>query len=969
MQSALPAVSEPLIAGAEMLDTSAIDIPEVEADVPDNISVDPDTGIMTVDNDDGSITIDLSGNGMATMEVSEEAEEHDANLADHLSAFDLGRIANDLLEAIEADKRDRSEWERMRAKSVDQLGLKLEDPKGDVSQSATGMATSSVKDPILLEAVERFRANAYGELCPASGPVKVVSWSTKKDQTGQQSSLADDLQDDLNYYLTTTASEYYPDTRFMLWWTGLASGTFKKVYRCPLRQRPVSEYVDGTDLIVPSTATDLKNAPRVTHESKMQRDTMRAMQLAGVYRNISLGDPMPGSPNVVDAKVASVEGKAAQPQRIEDQEYTVYECYCKIDLPGFEHVDEDGNPTGLPLPYRVSIEEGSREVLEVRRNWDPEDDEEIFRQPQIPFVLFPYSTGVSRIYGAGLGQMLGNMASALTALLRISIDNGMMSNYPGLLKAKSDGRQIQNQIVVPPGGVAEIDTGGLPIQQAVMGMPFKDVSSAVIQLIEQTRGVAQRLGGTADMPVGEGRQDAPVGTTLALIEQATKVEGSVHKALHAAQAEEFRLLMRLFKDDPEALWRGNRRPKLGSASDEAAKQQRIARFLQALDDCDIQPMADPNVPSDMHRNLMAMGFKQFTVGNPMYNPLEVDKYVCRQVFKMSDREFAAMLAPPAPAPQLDPVMAKQLELAERKVVVDENRLGLEAQKNQLQAQDKQADRDQKANIEALKLATQHERDMQPDAPEGIDQLKIAEIALKRDQNKLKAADISYRAANAQADRESKETIEAIKLANSLAVHPGSDPVVDEQLQQMGSFLSPATQNGMGSGGRVQGRRGFATGGSPRDGAWNAAPVSLGLGGMPVSQPAGNGMTVPPPVADVPGNPGAPQVQIAPPMPVQIAAPQPTPVPVPMTTQPVSQPQVNTPSVMTGGGLQPVARMPMEGMWAGTKPAGESAIGLNSSRPRWLASGGRVGLEDIDALSRALALAEEIQTTGYGHMAR
>lgn len=799
------ALTQPMFpAQAAAFEDQIIQIPEEPVVEDSTVTVNPETGGVEIEHDDGSITIDPTGATLWAGDSDVDTSDFDANLAEAIYPTELNRIANELLDAIESDKQERSQWEQMRAKCIELLGLKLEDPKGDVSRSSLGLATSVVRDPVLLEAVERFRANAYAELCPAAGPVKVVNFSTDKQKTEP---LARSLEKDLNFYLTTTASEYYPDTRYMLWWTGLASGTFKKIYKCPLRKRPVSEYVDGTDLIVPSSATDLKNSPRVTHQVTMPRNIMRAMQLEGVYRDVLLGEPMQTKVNAVEAKVASVDGKVAQSQRIEDQEYTIYEVYATLDIKGFEH-EMDGEPTGLPLPYRITIEETSREILEIRRNWDPQDEEEVYRPAQIPFVLFPYSTGISRIYGSGLGQMMGNMASALTALLRISIDNGMMSNYPGLLKAKGTGRQIQNEIMVPPGGVAEIDTGGLPIQQFVMGMPFKDVSANTVAFIEQLRGVAQRLGGTADLPVGEGKQDVPVGTMLASIEQATKVEGSVHKALHAAQSEEFRLLVKLFKDDPEALWRGNRRPAMGGNPEE-----RMAKFKEALENCDIVPQADPNVPSDMHRNLMAMGLKQFTAGNPAYNPVEVDRWVAKQMFKMDDGTFSSFLAPPMAA-QPDPLLLKQVELEERKVGVQEQKVQIDAMKAQQDAANKAADRDARVEMETLKIAASAATaNMAKDAPvpvemePQVDPIAAAKLVLEKRKIEVKEDELAYKNANAQLDRQSKETIETLKLANAIAVHPGSDTLVDEQLDQMSSFLTPAKApaarpGGMSEGGRI-----------------------------------------------------------------------------------------------------------------------------------------------------------------------
>lgn len=761
---------------------------EEQPEANDNIVIDPETGGVEINHEDGSITIDPTGASL-WQKPDDGDESHDENLALKIDPVELGRIAEDLLTAIDQDKQDRSQWEQMRAKCIELLGLKLEDPKGDVSRSGGSMSTSVVRDPILLEAVERFRANAYAELCPSQGPVKVVNFA---DSQAGTEDLAECLQKDMNYYLTTTASEYYPDTRYMLWWTGLASGTFKKVYACPLRRRPVSEYVDGTDLIVPSNATDLKNATRITHEVNMPRDIMRAMQLEGVYVDVELSEPMQAQMNAVELKKANVEGKSSQPQRIEDQEYTVYECYCKLDIKGYEHKIK-GKPTGLPLPYRVTIEDTSRKVLEVRRNWDEADNDEVFRQPKIPFVLFPYSTGISRIYGSGLGQMLGNMASALTALLRISIDNGMMSNYPGLLKAKGTGRQLTNEIMVPPGGCAEIDTGGLPIQQTIMGMPFKDVSAPTMTLIAALRDVGQRLGGTADMLVGEGKQDAPVGTTLAMIEQSTKLESSVHKGLHAAQGEELRLFVGLFRADPEALLRGNKRPAFGNATDDGSKSARLEKIKMALDNCDIQPMADPNVSSDMHRKLMALGFKQLTAGNPLYDQMKVDKRIAKLAFKMSESDFDSMLAPPGSGvPPPDPIAMGALQLKEKELM-------LEAAKGQATVDKANKDRESKENTEVVKLVAGlmgggevKEEVIEPvevKSPE-VDPLAVANLHLQARKLNQSEQKMWLDAQNAKADRESRNNQKAMDVASRLAIHPENQEVVNSQLGAMSPFMSP-----------------------------------------------------------------------------------------------------------------------------------------------------------------------------------
>lgn len=773
---------------------NVITLPEEPEDEDDGetITINPLTGAVSIENEDGSITVDPTGASL--WQQDDDADTgHDANLALKIDGIELGRISEELLDAIQSDKQDRSQWEQMRAKCIELLGMKLEDPKGDVSRSALGMSTSVVRDPTLLQAVEFFRANAYGELCPAGGPVKVVNFAP--EESIADNSLADDLQSDMNYYLTTTASEYYPDMYRMLWWTGLASGTFKKIYNCPRRQRPVSEFVDGTKLIVPSNTTDLKNADRITHEVEMSRDLMRWMQVNGVYRDTSLTDPMPPMINAVEAKAASTEGVNPLPQRIEDQKYTIYECYCRLNIRGFEH-KKNGKPTGVPVPYRVTIDETSREILEIRRNWDEDEADSPYLDAKIPFVLFPFSTGLSAIYGSGLGQMMGNIASALTALLRISIDGGILGNYPGFVKAKGTGRDVVNEIMIPPGGAVEIDTGGLPIQQVLMPAPYKDASPATMSLMQQTRDAAKGFSGNM-APVAEGKQDAPVGTTLAMIEQATKPLSATHKMLHAAQSEEFRLIAALLKEDPEALWRGNPRPAMGK--DVTA---RLAKFKAALDNCDIQPMADPNVPSEMHRKLLALALKQLTAGNPAYNQVEIDRYIAKSVLKMPDADFNKFLAAPQAA-QPDPAVVAALQLEAQKVQIAQQKVQVDAFKAKTSAENAQAQIASKEQIEAMKMAASQ----QPQGDGGASQqlaeaVKMSDQAIKNRQLDLQTAKMVTDAREKQLDRDSKEAIEAFKLVQAQVIHPEAAALADQELGQLSAYIEPAAKSAA-DGGRIE----------------------------------------------------------------------------------------------------------------------------------------------------------------------
>ena len=544
-----------------------------------------------IEDDEGGVTLEeVSG----AQRKEETAENWFRNIADELDPMELARIGNEVVEGVEADDTSRQQWMEDRARIIEMLGLRLEEPRTSVSGAGGELAgMSSVQSPLLLEAVLLFQANSIAELLPADGPVKVAvesGGSTTADDEAQ------DLEGVLNNYLTVRASEYYPDTTRMLFSIGYGGCGFKKVYRCPVRRRPVSESVDPADLIVNNTATDLQNATRTTHRIYMQPSTMRRMQLVKAYRDIELGDESYSTTNPVQEVKDEQQGIASQAERPQDQPYELFETYCELSVSGFED-EEKGEKTGLLLPWKVTVHRQSKEVLEVRRNWLPDDDQKTARQV---FVKFPFVEGMG-FYGIGLGHILGNTQRALTAMERLGIDNAMFSNFPGFLIAKQNARQNTNEIRVPPGGGAPIETGNLSIRDAVMPLPYKDITPAFMSLMQAVEQGGQRVGGTAQIQVGEGKQDAPVGTTLALIEQATKTMSAVHKNLHSSQAREFELLVQLFREDPQALWRG------AKGTREDWDEQSV---IAALDRSDIAPKADPNTPSNMHRTMKANALLQ-----------------------------------------------------------------------------------------------------------------------------------------------------------------------------------------------------------------------------------------------------------------------------------------------------------------------------------------------------------------------
>lgn len=743
---------------------------------------------VEIPHDDGSVTIQVADDDI---ETPKDTKFHD-NLAEHVGDDELRRMAADLLEAIDQDDRDRSEWLEIRAEGLELLGQKIEKPSGGSVGSSNSSGTQSrVRDGLLAEACDRFQANAYAELCPSEGPAKFVAYGSETTATDKD---AENLEKDFNYYLTgsgpKTATEYYPDTRRMLWWTGYSSGMFKKVYKCPLRGRPVSESVDGADLIVPSTVTDLQNAGRITQQINMRQSVMKRMQILGVYRDVELTQPTTVL-NAVKQAEANVTGLSPRPQREEDQEYTVYECYCELDLPGFEH-KQRGKVTGLPLPYRVTIDKDSQTILEIRRNWaepKPDDDKDELPVAQIPFVLFPYATGVG-FYGTGLLHRLGNYVMALTAMLRECIDAGMFASFPGFLYAKQLGRQLQNEFRVPPGGGAPIDVGSLgDINKAVMPLPYKDPSASLVALRQQVRGDAERYGGTAESPTGEGVANAPVGSVLAAIDQATRIEGGVHKALHAAQREEFRLLLELFKEDPDPLWAGNKRPAMGTDP-----EMRRQKFKEIIDRGNLAPASDPNVPSHMHRLAKATAYLQTAMTSPP-GLFDMKKVIMRWAGMVKIDDIEADFAPVNPnAPQPDPVVMAQLQLKAKEVQIKEQALQAKTQVDHAKIQSNE-------QIQAAKLALQQQADgAEPSA--AVDPLQARALDIKDRQVNIAEQKLQFDAHNAHADRQSKESIEAMKTAQALAVHPDSDGVVDMQLAQMAPFLHPQPGGGMADGGPV-----------------------------------------------------------------------------------------------------------------------------------------------------------------------
>jgi hypothetical protein len=755
-------------------DDIVIELAEEGGDKP---TMDEKGNLLTIEHDDGSITLTLDGAPLGKSE-DEGPEGWFDNLVDQISEGELSRISEELLKGINDDLDSRKEWIEDRAQGIKLLGLRIELP--GISGAADGAPVegmSKVRHPLLLEAVLRFQANARSELLPTDGPVKVRE--DNNNATLDSDTLANDLEKDLNHYLTSTAREYYPDTDRMLFMLGFGGTSFKKVYFCPLRNRPVSESVDADDLIVNNAATDLSNARRATHRIYMRPSTVKRMQILGAYKDISLSTPKQVTLDSAQLEMKAQQGIAANQMNPEDRDREIYECYCELDIVGFEHT-RNGKETGLEIPYRVTIDVSSRQVLSIVRNYD-EDTAELPESRQ-NFVKYTFIPGMG-FYDLGLLHVLGNTTNAITAAQRELLDAGMYANFPGFLYADTGARQNTNIFRVPPGGGALVKTGGMPINQAIMPLPYKEPSQTLMALIENMAQTGMRLGGTAEAAVGEGRSDAPVGTTIAMIDQATKVLNAVHKRMHASQAEEFAMLVRCFKENPESFWQQNRKP---------ARAWDQETFLRGVNQVDLVPQADPNTASQTQRLMKIMALKQIQASNPtLYDPIAIDTAALKAVGWSNPEQFMIpQEAQGSPPPEMQKEMAEmqikkqdadtKQSAAQARIALDQGRLQIDMAKAQ---QEGLAGGEQQGPTEKDAAEVQIKKQL---ADAKMMETKLKAAALQSNMQKdIRDSEVK------EQEMLAKERIQMIDLAQNLAVHPESE---DEVIRLLGSVIPAITGN-------------------------------------------------------------------------------------------------------------------------------------------------------------------------------
>jgi hypothetical protein len=497
------------------LDIEGTDAQEIEVEIvnPDAVSIGTDDGGMIIDFE-GSLTEEFIG------------PEHDANLADFIDEAILQSMASELVGDFESDRESRQDWARAYVKGLDLLGMKIED------RSQPWQGASGVFHPVLTEAVVRFQAQAMGELFPASGPVRTkIMGKLTPEKTDQ----ADRIQTEMNYLLTEEMTEYRDETEQMLFKLPLAGSAFKKVYYDPLEDRPVAMFVPAEDFVASYGASDLASCPRYTHIMKKTSNEILELQVAGFYRDIDLPDPEPDFSDIQE-KYDELDGESAVIE--DDDRHTILEMHVVMNMP-----EEFDDPDGIARPYVITIDKTSREILSIRRNWY-EDDRK--KKKRLHFVHYKYLPGLG-FYGTGLIHLIGGLAKSATSILRQLIDAGTLSNLPAGLKAR--GLRIKgDDSPLMPGEFRDVDVPGGAIRDSITFIPYKEPSSVLYSLLGNIVEEGRRIGSVADIQVGDMNSQAPVGTTLALMERSMKVMSGVQARMHAAMKNELRLLARIIRD-------------------------------------------------------------------------------------------------------------------------------------------------------------------------------------------------------------------------------------------------------------------------------------------------------------------------------------------------------------------------------------------------------------------------------------
>ena len=583
-----------------------------------------------INTDAGPVEIDMTEDGGAEISFDPNAKEipegmgHFDNIAEVLEDSVGDPLASELMEKYTNYKESRQEWADSYREGLNLLGFKY------VNRTEPFRGASSVTHPVLAEAVTQFQAQAYKELLPADGPVRTQilgSLSVPKEEQSKR------VKDFMNYQIMDQMKEYEPEFDQMLFYLPLSGSTFKKVYYDDLLERAVSKFIPAEDLVVPYSATSLEDAEAIIHVIKISENDLRKQQVNGFYKDIDLGEP-PVQEDKLKQKELELEGVSAN--GTEDM-YTILEMHVNLDLEGFEDVNpEDGEPTGVKLPYIVTIDEANGKILSIRRNFDEQDP---LKKKKDYFVHFKFLPGLG-FYGLGLIHMIGGLSRTATVALRQLLDAGTLANLPAGFKTRGV-RMRDDAQPLQPGEFRDVDVPGGNIKDQFMQLPFKGPDQTLLQLLNVVVGAGQRFASIADMQVGDGNQGAAVGTTVALLERGSRVMSAIHKRLYVGMKNEFKLLAQVFKTYLP--------PVYPYDVPGAARQIKVADFDDKID---ILPVADPNIFSQTQRISLAQSQLQLAQSNPQLHNLY---QAYRSMYDaLGVKDINAILPPPAQPVPMDP---------------------------------------------------------------------------------------------------------------------------------------------------------------------------------------------------------------------------------------------------------------------------------------------------------------------------
>ena len=616
-------------------------LPNVDQEVniqPEEITVTETDKLSEVTPEGAEVVMDEQGGAEINfdpMAQAQQSQSHFDNLAEQIDDTELGRLGSKLFDDYNQYKFSRKDWEDTYTKGLDLLGFKYVNP----TQPFQG--ASGATHPVLAEAVTQFQAQAYKELLPADGPVRTQSLGKPSRQKEDQ---AVRVKNFMNYQLMNVMKEYEPEFDQMLFYLPLAGSAFKKVYYDELLGRAVSKFVPADDLVVPYTATSIEDADAVMHTVKMSENDLRKKQVGGFYKDVEL---KPGYDQETEVEKRERQLEGIKKTRDEDI-FTIIEAHVYLDLEGFEDMDlQTGEPTGIKLPYIVTIESNTRNILSIRRNYQPNDP---LKKKVEYFVHFRFLPGMG-FYGFCLIHMIGGLSRTATTALRQLLDAGTLSNLPAGFKQR--GIRVRDEAqAIQPGEFRDVDAPGGSIKDAFMTLPFKEPSQTLLQLMGIVVSAGQRFAAIADMQVGDGNQQAAVGTTIALLERGSRVMSAIHKRLYVAMKTEFSLLGNVFKTylPPEYPY-------------DVVGAQRNVKVADFDDKIDIIPIADPNIFSQSQRISMAQTELQLAMANPrLHNLYEAYRSMYQAI---GVKDIDKILPPPPQPTPVDPAVENIMALSSK----------------------------------------------------------------------------------------------------------------------------------------------------------------------------------------------------------------------------------------------------------------------------------------------------------------